>query len=114
MIRKKININLIEEALEKGKDFDLALSKKQMSLFLEHVKDLPIYDILFIKNHPKRPLLKGYFNIAYTSVFHKKIYELISYFYQNKKILMCEIDEINDGYELKFIPNNKNERQEHQ
>ena len=101
---KKIDFNLIESSLGNGVNFNLMLSKKQMSIFLEHAKDLPIYAVLSIKSHPKRPLLKGFFNIIYTSVFHKEIYELISYFYKNKKILMCEINKINDVYELKFIP----------
>ena len=101
---KKIDFNLIETNLRNGMAFNLILSKKQMSTFLEHAKDLPIYDVLSIKSHPKRPLLKGVFNIIYTSIFHREVYELISYFYNNKKILMCEINKINDVYELKFIP----------
>jgi hypothetical protein len=106
----KIDFELIEKNLENEVVFNLMLSKKQMSIFLEHAKDLPIYDILSIKSHPKRPLLKGFFNIIYTSVFHKEIYELISYFYNNKKVLMCEINKINDMYELKFIPVSTAER----
>jgi hypothetical protein len=103
----KIDFQLIEANLKKGVDFNLILSKKQMSLFLENAKDLPVYEILYIKSHPKRPLLKGVFNVIYTSIFHKEIYELISYFYKNKKILMCEIDKSNNAYELRFIPAKK-------
>ena len=106
MIKQKIDINLIKTAVEKGEVFNLILSKKQMSVFVEHTKDLPIYEILFIENHPGRPLLKGIFNIIYTSIFHKEIYELISYFYKNQRILMCEVGELNEVYSLKFIPKN--------
>ena len=101
---KRIDFDLIENSLGNGVDFNLKLSKKQMSIFLEHAKDLPIYDVLLIESRPERPLLKGFLNIIYTSVFHKEIYELISYFYKNKNISMCEINKINDIYELKFIP----------
>ncbi|MDX1914887.1 MAG: hypothetical protein SFU55_04820 [Methylophilus sp.] len=101
---EKIDFNLIEDSLESGVAFNLILSKKQMSIFLEHAKDLPLYDVLTIKSRPKRPFFTGFFNIIYTSVFHKEIYELISFFYKNKKILMCEINKLNDVYELKFIP----------
>lgn len=103
----KIDFELIENNLENEVVFNLMLSKKQMSIFLEHAKNLPIYEILDIKSHPKRPLLKGVFNVIYTSIFHKEIYELISYFYKNKKILMCEINKSNNVYELRFIPAKK-------
>lgn len=110
MMKQKIDIKLIEKNLLEGCDFKLGLSKKQMSVFLESARDLPIYDILSIKDHPDRPILKGVMNVISTSIFYKEVYELISFFYQNEKILMCEIEKQGTLYELRFIPaNNKKE-----
>jgi hypothetical protein len=98
------DLESIKNTLEKGEHLNLPLSKKETRVFVEITKDMLLDDVILIKDHPGRPLLRGIVFIVFASIFYPKFFGLATFLYKSKDDVACEVLKTGDNFTLGILP----------